>query len=172
MLVLLNSMFKFYFSRVYINKGGGFMNDCGNVQKVFVPVSDEINKNKSTSQKKQKKKTPINSIDVTDLAVKKIKEFLKKDGKSSKEFGLKVTVVKDGCSGNSYIMDLSSIQTAIDNNDKIINLKGATLIIDKLSYLFVIGSTLDYVESLLMSGFQLINPNVKGSCSCGSSFRV
>ena len=43
---------------------------------------------------------------------------------------------------------------------------------EKLSYLFVIGSKVDYHESLLASGFQLVNPNIKRSCSCGSSFSV
>lgn len=145
------------------------MSDCGNVQKVFVPVVDD---QPEKSIKKQEAVKQISSVEISELAAKKIKEFLKKDKKSAKEYGLKITVVKDGCSGNSYNMDLDSIATAIEKNDKLITYKGATLIIDKISYIFVIGSRLDYVESLLMSGFQLVNPNVKGSCSCGSSFRV
>ena len=147
------------------------MTDCGNVQKVFVPVSNENQKSGDDSSKNLKPNNP-SSVEITELAAKKIKEFLKKDGKSNKEYGLKITVVKDGCSGNSYNMALDSIKDAKLNNDRLISHKGATLIIDKISYIFVIGSTLDYVESLLMSGFQLVNPNVKGSCSCGSSFRV
>ena len=150
--------------------GGGVMTDCGNVQKVFVPVPDEDSIKSDSKSTQTSSKT--SSIGITDLAAKKIIEFVKKDKKSDKEYGLKITVVKDGCSGNSYNMGLSSIEEALSKQDKIIKHNGCTVIIDKLSYIFVIGSTLVYVESLLMSGFQLVNPNVKGSCSCGSSFKV
>ena len=46
------------------------------------------------------------------------------------------------------------------------------VMVEKQSYIFVIGSQLDYVESLLMSGFELNNPNIKKSCSCGASFAI
>ena len=57
-------------------------------------------------------------------------------------------------------------------SDKLFTKNGATVIVEKLSYMFVIGSQLDYQETLLASGFQLVNPNIKKSCSCGSSFAV
>ena len=70
-------------------------------------------------------------------------------------------------------MDLGDVESAKANGDKIFTHdNGALVIIDKLSYLFVIGSKVDYHESLLASGFQLVNPNIKRSCSCGSSFSV
>ena len=62
---------------------------------------------------------------------------------------------------NSYQMDLGEIDEAKANGDKLFEKNGATVIIEKLSYLFVIGSRLDYAESMFMSGFQLNNPNVK-----------
>ena len=76
----------------------------------------------------------------------------------------------DGCSGKSYSMDLVAKSEYPD--DKVFIKNNANVIVDKSSYIFVIGSTLDYVETLLMSGFQLNNPNIKKSCSCGSSFAV
>ena len=92
--------------------------------------------------------------------------------KDPTEFGLKVSVIKDGCSGNSYTMDLGSVSEAKANGDKIFTHNGAHVIVEKLSYMFVIGSMVDYQETLLASGFQLVNPNIKRSCSCGSSFAV
>ena len=135
--------------------------DCGNVQKVFVPQKDSETSSSDV----------INGIEITDVAAEKIKLFCEKDGKSSSEYGLHVKVVTDGCSGKSYDMNLAKIEEH-QESDKLFTRHGATLIVDKLSYIFVIGSRLDYVETLLMSGFQLNNPNIKKSCSCGSSFAV
>ena len=64
---------------------------------------------------------------------------------------------------------LAEIKKYKEQGDKIFEKDGATVIVDKLSYIFMIGSRLDYTESLLASGFALNNPNVKNSCSCGSS---
>lgn len=138
------------------------MSDCGNVQKVFVPSSKE-----ETKQLK-----PISGVEISDRAAEKILFFCQSDKKDPTEFGLKVSVVKDGCSGNSYTMDLGSVGEAKANGDKIFTHNGAHVIIEKLSYMFVIGSMVDYQETLLASGFQLVNPNIKRSCSCGSSFAV
>lgn len=144
------------------------MSDCSNVQKVFVPV-------KETKEGQPAPSAPrpfTGGFLITDTAAEKIKHFCQVDGKSAEEFGLKIGVVKDGCSGNSYTMNLTSIQECREKGDKVFVKNGATVIIEKLSYMFLIGSQLDYVETLLMSGFQIGNPNVKASCSCGSSFAV
>ena len=137
------------------------MSKCDNVQKVFVPSNEDKTDKKSISR-----------LEITDLAAEKIKHFTKKDKKSAKEYGLYITVVSDGCSGKSYTMNLKPIKEAEENGDKIFEKNGATIMVQKTSYLFVIGSTLDYAETLLMSGFQINNPNVKKTCSCGSSFAV
>ena len=137
------------------------MSDCGNVKKVFVPTDKE--------------KVAIQSITnfgVSDVAIEKIEHFLKKDGKNSSEYGLRVQVVRDGCSGNSYDIQIGSLKDAENAGDKIFTHNNISVIVEKLSYMFVIGSQLDYVETLLMSGFQINNPNVKKSCSCGSSFSI
>jgi iron-sulfur cluster assembly protein len=139
------------------------MSDCGDVQKAFVPIKKEDVK---------KVVKPISSLEITDIAAERIKHFSNMDDKNSSTHGLKVGVVNDGCSGKSYTMDLAEIEPSLKNGDKLFEKNGATVIVEKLSYMFVMGSVLDYQESLLASGFQLTNPNVKGSCSCGSSFKV
>ena len=138
------------------------MSDCGNVKKVFVP----------TENTESKPVDPSLTFGVTPVAIEKVRHFINKDGKDSNEFGLRVQVVKDGCSGNSYDISLGRIQDAVDNGDKLFQFDDVTIIVEKLSYMFVIGSELDYVETLLMSGFQINNPNVKKQCSCGSSFSI
>ncbi|NDC82661.1 iron-sulfur cluster assembly accessory protein [bacterium] len=137
------------------------MSDCGDVKKVFVSAAVVPPSTQS-----------IVGIEITDTAAEKIKLFLTNDGKSPDEYGLYIAVVKDGCSGKSYTMSLDPIANHQDNGDKLFTRNGATVIVDKLSYLFVTGSRLDYAEALTGSGFNLINPNVKKTCSCGSSFAV
>ncbi|RAP29907.1 iron-sulfur cluster assembly accessory protein [Candidatus Marinamargulisbacteria bacterium SCGC AG-343-D04] len=138
------------------------MSDCGDVKKVFVPSKKE--------DAKQLK--AISGIEISDVAAEKIKFFVQSDKKNPNEYGLRVSVVKDGCSGNSYTMELGCLADAEENGDKVFKKDDAIVIVDKLSYMFVMGSMLDYEQTLLASGFQLVNPNVKRSCSCGSSFSV
>ena len=140
------------------------MSDCGNVKKVFVPSKDEEKKDVSID--------PNLTFGVTPTAIEKVRHFIQKDNKAIDSYGLRVQVVKDGCSGNSYDISLAKIDDSKSNGDKLFNFDDVTVIVEKLSYMFVIGSQLDYVETLLMSGFQINNPNVKRSCSCGSSFSI
>jgi iron-sulfur cluster assembly accessory protein len=137
------------------------MSDCGNVKKVFVPNDEPA-----------VPKDPSLTFGASPVAIEKVRHFIQKDGKSNTDHGLRIQVVKDGCSGNSYDISLGRIDEAKKNGDKLFLFDDVTLIVEKLSYMFVIGSELDYVETLLMSGFQINNPNVKRSCSCGSSFSV
>lgn len=69
-------------------------------------------------------------------------------------------------------MALDPIAPHKEAGDKVFSHNGATIMIEKLSYLFVTGSRLDYVEALTGSGFNLVNPNVKKTCACGSSFAI
>ncbi len=134
---------------------------CGDVKKVFVASSV------STAPEKI-----IVGVEISDVAADKIKLFLTNDNKSPEEYGLFVSVVKDGCSGKSYTMALDPIAPHKDAGDKVFTHNGATIMVEKLSYLFVTGSRLDYVEALTGSGFNLVNPNVKKTCACGSSFAI
>lgn len=137
------------------------MSDCGEVKKVFVPTKEPVLLEK-----------PIIGVEISDIAAEKIKTFVTNDGKSPDTHGLFIGVVKEGCSGKSYTMALEAIEPHREAGDKLFHHNGATIMIEKLSYLFVTGSRLEYVEALTGSGFNLVNPNVKRSCACGSSFAV
>ncbi len=139
------------------------MSDCGDVKKVFV---------KSATETAVVVDTPIKGILISDKAAEKIKLFLTNEGKALADFALKVAVKKDGCSGLSYDMSLDEIAPCIANGDKVFELNGAQVVIEKTSYFYVTGSILDYTEALTGSGFTLNNPNIKKTCSCGSSFGV
>ena len=135
--------------------------DCGNVQKIFVaiPVGETL----PSSGK---------GIAISDLASAKIVQFIEGDDKDPLGYALCISVTPDGCSGLSYKMDIGSLDQATSDGHKIFKRDNAHVVIEKKSYFYVIGSTLDYVEALTGSGFSLNNPNIKRSCSCGSSFAV
>jgi iron-sulfur cluster assembly protein len=105
-------------------------------------------------------------VTLTDIAAQKVGEFL--SGQEQAEAGLRVAVRGGGCSGFQY-------QLALDEQregDRVFDHEGIRIIVDEMSLRYVDGSTVDYTESLMGSGFQVNNPNVVAACGCGSSFRV
>ncbi len=138
------------------------MSDCGDVKKVFVATTTAV----------APLEAPVFGIVISDLAAQKIKQFIMADNNSPENHALHVAVVKDGCSGKSYVMKMAPLEESQNNGDKIFSKDGAHVAIEKSSYLFVTGSILDYTEALTGSGFVFNNPNVKKTCSCGSSFAV
>lgn len=84
--------------------------------------------------------------------------------------GVKVSLKTKGCSGLSWELEIAREKNEFDDN-VIINNK-YTLFIDKKATLFILGTTLDYIENDLESGFVFNNPKEKGKCGCGESFYV
>ncbi len=82
---------------------------------------------------------------------------------------LRVSVGTKGCSGLTYQM---SWVVAASPGDEVITAEDVTVLIDRGATLFLIGTTMDYREAALESGFTFINPNEKGRCGCGESFHV
>ncbi len=136
------------------------MSDCGDVKKVFVKPDEHTSPEVGA----------IKGLYIELVAAEKIKAFLLQDNKDPETHGLYIKVVNDGCSGKSYVMDLKALADAESDGDRLFQRDGGNVFVDKGSYLFVVGSILDYKEALTGSGFSLYNPNVKRSCSCGSSF--
>ena len=104
-------------------------------------------------------------ITVTPKAAEKIKEFMKEE-KESPEY-LRVYVQGGGCSGLSYGM---GFETKPEEDDTVIEENGVKLLVDSYSQDSLNGANIDYIESLMGSGFKINNPNVTKSCSCGHSF--
>ncbi|MDP3274134.1 MAG: iron-sulfur cluster insertion protein ErpA [Deltaproteobacteria bacterium] len=107
------------------------------------------------------------TLKLTDTAAAKVHEISKEEGLDGQ--GLRVQVKGGGCSGFQY--DLFFDEKATDM-DLILESHGIQLFVDPLSLQYLEGTEIDYVEGLHGAGFKFVNPNVKGSCGCGSSFSV
>ena len=83
-------------------------------------------------------------------------------------YGLRVKVMGGGCAGFQY--DLYFDEPA--EGDNVFDVQGIQLLCDQMSFMYLMGTTIDYVEGLQGAGFKFGNPNTTGSCGCGSSFSV
>jgi len=83
--------------------------------------------------------------------------------------GVKLSTPKRGCSGLAYSVDYVNEAKAFDER---IDTPGGTLFVDGGSILYLIGSTMNWVEDDFAAGFVFNNPNAKGACGCGESFTV
>ena len=106
-------------------------------------------------------------ITVTSNAVNHIKKLL--SSRDTKPLGIKLGIETKGCSGPSYSMDFVD---SPDEKDEVLNIENIKIYIDPKATLFLLGTTMDYEEGVLESGFKFINPNEKGRCGCGESFHV
>ena len=106
-------------------------------------------------------------ITVTSNAVNHIKKLL--SSRDNKPLGIKLGIETKGCSGLSYSMEFVDFPC---EKDEILNIEDIKIYIDPKATLFLLGTTMDYEEGVLESGFKFINPNEKGRCGCGESFHV
>jgi len=83
--------------------------------------------------------------------------------------GVKLSTPRRGCSGLAYSVDYV---TAANPMDERIETPGGSFFVDGGSVLYLIGSTMDWVEDEFAAGFVFANPNAKGACGCGESFTV
>ena len=104
-------------------------------------------------------------IKVSMIAKDEVRKLIAAE--NNPEIGLRLGVKGGGCSGLSYGMGL---EKEPEDDDIVIEENGVKLVIDSYSINHLEGASVDYIESLLGSGFKITNPNVKKSCSCGSSF--
>jgi iron-sulfur cluster assembly protein len=106
------------------------------------------------------------AITLSDKAAAKIGELL--GGQEDSDQALRVAVRGGGCSGFQYALAFDRPK----DDDHVFTVDGVSVVVDKVSMQFVLGSEVDYVEGLQGAGFQVNNPNVVAACGCGSSFQV
>jgi iron-sulfur cluster insertion protein len=106
-------------------------------------------------------------ISITTLAADKVKEISKAEGLEGQ--GLRLRVIGGGCAGFQYDLYFEDKPTDLDER---FDSNGVALFVDPLSYQYLDGTEIDYVESTHGSGFKFGNPNVSSTCGCGSSFKV
>ena len=104
---------------------------------------------------------------ITDKAISKVKEMASQQNLQG--HGLRLMVVGGGCSGFTYDMDLENQE---NDGDSVIEREGLKVYVDPMSYQYLDGTTVDYIESFKFSGFHFENPNATRTCGCGSSFAV
>jgi iron-sulfur cluster assembly accessory protein len=111
--------------------------------------------------------TPVRpaTIALTDKAAAKVAEFLKAE--DNPEFFLRVAVQPGGCSGLRYALYFDDRK--LDGDEETL-LGDVSIRVDRMSAPYLRGATLDWLETLEQSGFQINNPNAMGSCACGDSF--
>jgi iron-sulfur cluster insertion protein len=107
----------------------------------------------------------MTQITLTEKAVTKVKEIREAEGLG--EQGLRVRVIGGGCSGFSY--DLF-FEDEVSDVDQTFESHGIKLYVDMMSFQYLEGVEIDYVEGLHGAGFKFLNPNAKSTCGCGSSF--
>ena len=103
----------------------------------------------------------------TDSAANKVKELIQEEG--NPELKLRVFVTGGGCSGFQYGFTFDEVT---NNDDSVLEKNGVTLLIDPMSYQYLVGAEIDYTEGLEGSQFVIKNPNASSTCGCGSSFSV
>ncbi len=108
-------------------------------------------------------------IQVSDIAKKKVIEMMQDDGFNATTDFVRVGVKSGGCSGLSYELKFDKEHL---ENDKMFEANSVKIIVDKKSFLYLVGTTLDYSGGINGTGFVFKNPNANRTCGCGESFSL
>ncbi len=106
------------------------------------------------------------AINITDKAADHIRNLL---SKNENAVGIKLGTETHGCSGLGYTVDY--VET-VPADVELVEDKGVKIFIDRKALLFVLGTEMDWEDSMFSTGFKFTNPNEKGRCGCGESFHV
>ena len=109
------------------------------------------------------------SVDVTfsNAAAKKVKRLIEEE--NNPNLKLRIYIAGGGCSGFQYGF---SFDEKVGDGDVTVDNDGVSLVIDPMSYQYLIGAEIDYTEGLEGAQFVVHNPNATTTCGCGSSFSV
>jgi len=106
-------------------------------------------------------------IIVTDACLEKLADLLIEE--NNPNLALRVFVLGGGCSGFQYGF---TFDEDVNDDDFTIEKNNVKLLIDSMSYQYLVGATIDYKEDIMGSSFSIQNPNATTTCGCGSSFSV
>lgn len=108
-------------------------------------------------------------IKVSDIAKEKAIQLMTEDGFNPETDYIRVGVKSGGCSGLEYVLKFDHQK---EGSDQVFEDNGIRIIVDKKSFLYLIGTTLEYSGGLNGKGFIFNNPNAKRTCGCGESFSL
>ncbi len=111
--------------------------------------------------------TEESTIIFTDSAVAKVADLIAEE--NNEALKLRVFISGGGCSGFQYGF---TFDDEVNDDDTIVEKGGVTLLIDAMSYQYLVGAEIDYTEGLEGARFVINNPNAQTTCGCGSSFSV
>jgi iron-sulfur cluster insertion protein len=106
-------------------------------------------------------------LSFTDSAVNKVRDLITEEGNDA--LMLRVFISGGGCSGFQYGF---TFDDKLAEGDTVIEKGGVKLLIDPMSYQYLVGAEIDYTEGLEGAQFVIRNPNATTTCGCGSSFSV
>jgi iron-sulfur cluster assembly protein len=106
-------------------------------------------------------------IEISDTAAARIRALMAEKGTPGG--GLRLGVKGGGCSGLSYHVDWATEPARFD---QVVERDGARVFVDPKSAVFLAGTTVDWQQTLMQTGFVFRNPNVKSACGCGESFTI
>ena len=107
------------------------------------------------------------NIQMSARAADKVSELIQDEG--SDELKLRVFVAGGGCSGFSYGF---TFDDDIAQDDTVVRRSGVTMVVDPMSYQYLVGAEVDFKEDLQGSQFVVTNPNASSTCGCGNSFAI
>jgi iron-sulfur cluster assembly accessory protein len=108
---------------------------------------------------------PADGVLLTDEAAGKVKALLESEGRD--DLALRVAVQPGGCSGLRYQLFFDERQLDGDIRK---DFGGVGVVTDRMSAPYLMGATIDFVDTIEKQGFTIDNPNATGSCACGDSF--
>ncbi|MEE9303452.1 MAG: iron-sulfur cluster insertion protein ErpA [Thiotrichaceae bacterium] len=106
-------------------------------------------------------------LDFTDAAAAKVKALIEEE--DNDDLKLRVFVSGGGCSGFQYGFTFAE---SVDDGDTVVEKGGVSLLVDPMSFQYLVGAEIDYTEGLEGAQFVIRNPNATTTCGCGSSFDV
>ena len=106
-------------------------------------------------------------LEITQKAKETALTLMQNEGKEG--FLLRIGVKSGGCSGLSYLLDFDN---TVHPEDKVFDFEGLQIVCEKRSFLYLIGTVLDYEAGLKGKGFVFKNPNANRTCGCGESFSL
>ncbi|MFV0451845.1 MAG: HesB/IscA family protein [Propioniciclava sp.] len=109
--------------------------------------------------------TEADGIILTEVAAKKVTDLV--TGEGEENLSLRISVAPGGCSGLRYQLALDDRELEGDVEKEWF---GVTVVTDRMSAPYLVGATIDFVDTIEQQGFTIDNPNAQGSCACGDSF--
>lgn len=108
-------------------------------------------------------------ITVSDTAKQKVRSLMQEEGYSAEHDFVRVGVKSGGCSGLSYELKFDK---EVGETDKVFEDNAVRIVVDKKSFLYLVGTILEYSGGLNGKGFVFNNPNAQRTCGCGESFSL